>query len=1161
MSTSSFFSGGETPQTDVYEDEAKVSALAAAQSATASATSAQEAAAHAAAALAVSDSLDDEVEAAQSNAAAAGVSAANAATSATNAANSASAANTSSANANTRAAEAALSASSASSSASAASSSAIAAATSATNASGSAATATTKASEASASAGSAGTSATNAANSASSAASSASTATTKASEASTSATNAATNATAASGSATSASGSATAAAGSATAASGSATAAAGSATAASGSATAASTAQTAAESARDATLAAFDSFDDRYLGSKTTNPTLDNDGNALVAGSLYFNSVAGEMRVYTGSVWAAAYVSSAGVLMIANNLSDLASAPTARTNLGLGNVENKSSATIRGEISSSNVTTALGYTPYNATNPSGYITSSALTPYALLSGAAFTGNVTTTGNVGIGTASPTTKLTVNNGAITAGASGDVLIGRFSADFPVGAGYFRLRTNNTNGSNGGITFDTLLSDVLTERMRINELGEVAIGTTNTGYGKLAVFDSTNSVLAVANSTSYAQLQQNGADLYINYNQSGAAGGNLIYRSFAGAETMRIDSSGRVGIGTSSPAYPLQVRRAGGAGSLGISIDGVGATDRTVQYFAVQDDAASVGSGHAFYYRAPSSTTDTLGFMLDEGGNLGVGTSSPSSKLDVRGVVSGIVASGAAFSAIRTSDFYYNNILADGFDTYTAANGSAPMLFRTGGSERMRIAPSGELLIGSTDVFGKLTLRANADSALDTWIRNDSAGSSARAGIVLNASGNSWRMGMGSSANNGNALTWNVDIGGANTERMRLTTGGNFGIGTSSPATKFAVSNGGAAGLEFDPTGGIGGGSFIQSYNRSTGSYTPNTNFASTHTWYTGATRRMDMDASGNLGIGTTSPISGAGVTVGNDGNGSGTVKYAFSTSAAERAFISLNGGSGEMRYSAGYAGYGGFSTFYTVGSERMRIDSIGLVGIGTTPLNDSSLQVQLNAGSGAARYFAVNKAGNYGVVFGYDNSNDRAEINVVANAPLAFRTNNTERARIDASGNLLVGTTSTALSTTGMYIEPLGRINIGATGSSTYMGFYVNGSIVGSISTNGTITAYNTSSDVRLKDNITDADDAASLIDAIQVRKFDWKADGSHQRYGFVAQELVTVAPEAVSQPEDPEEMMGVDYSKLVPMLVKEIQSMRLRLAQLEGNQA
>lgn len=74
---------------------------------------------------------------------------------------------------------------------------------------------------------------------------------------------------------------------------------------------AAQSAQSAAETARDQTLATYDSFDDRYLGSKTSDPTLDNDGNALVGGALYFNSVSGVMRLYTGSAWVAAYVSGA----------------------------------------------------------------------------------------------------------------------------------------------------------------------------------------------------------------------------------------------------------------------------------------------------------------------------------------------------------------------------------------------------------------------------------------------------------------------------------------------------------------------------------------------------------------------------------------------------------------------------------------------------------------------------------------------------------------------------------------------------------------------------------------------------------------------------------------------------------------------------------
>ena len=104
------------------------------------------------------------------------------------------------------------------------------------------------------------------------------------------------------------------------------------------SASLAAAAQIAAEQARDQTLAAYDNFDDRYLGTKSSDPTVDNDGNALVGGSLYFNSTSGVMKVYTGTAWVAAYASLSGALLVANNLSDLASASTARTNLGLSTV-------------------------------------------------------------------------------------------------------------------------------------------------------------------------------------------------------------------------------------------------------------------------------------------------------------------------------------------------------------------------------------------------------------------------------------------------------------------------------------------------------------------------------------------------------------------------------------------------------------------------------------------------------------------------------------------------------------------------------------------------------------------------------------------------------------------------------------------------------
>jgi len=113
-----------------------------------------------------------------------------------------------------------------------------------------------------------------------------------------------------------ASASASAASSSASAASTSASNASTSASSASSSASSAASAQSAAEAARDSALAAYDNFDDRYLGVKTSDPTVDNDGDALVAGSLYFNSVSGIMKLYNGSAWVAAYVSGADYLAL-----------------------------------------------------------------------------------------------------------------------------------------------------------------------------------------------------------------------------------------------------------------------------------------------------------------------------------------------------------------------------------------------------------------------------------------------------------------------------------------------------------------------------------------------------------------------------------------------------------------------------------------------------------------------------------------------------------------------------------------------------------------------------------------------------------------------------------------------------------------------------
>lgn len=181
---------------------------------------------------------------------------------------------------------------------------------------------------------SASTSATNASASASSAATSATNASNSATTATTQATNASNSATAASSSASAASTSATNAASSASSATISASNAASSATAAATSATNASNSATAASSSAASAAASYDSFDDRYLGPKATAPTVDNDGNTLLVGALYFNTTSNQMKVWDGSSWLNAYASLSGALLSSNNLSDVANTTTSRTNLG-----------------------------------------------------------------------------------------------------------------------------------------------------------------------------------------------------------------------------------------------------------------------------------------------------------------------------------------------------------------------------------------------------------------------------------------------------------------------------------------------------------------------------------------------------------------------------------------------------------------------------------------------------------------------------------------------------------------------------------------------------------------------------------------------------------------------------------------------------------
>jgi len=308
--------------------------------------------------------------------------------------------------------------------------------------------------------------------------------------------------------------------------------------------------------------------------------------------------------------------------------------------------------------------------------------------------------------------------------------------------------------------------------------------------------------------------------------------------------------------------------------------------------------------------------------------------------------------------------------------------------------------------------------------------------------------------------------------------------------------------------------------------------------------------------LSIGANGQVGSRLTVIANGAMATFNTGAAADGRIEYAYN--GTNIFYTGVNSASLMMLMARSGVELG----FGANNSEQMRLNSTGL-GIGTSSpgvkldvVGTTTSGLRLRSSSGAANGFNLYN----------DSSTDIAYLMNFYNGSMVFGTNNTERARITSAGVFIVGDTAVVASGfagvkfDGASYNGLGLNDSAAASGAGYIYFQSSGTTIGSITRVAATSAvaYNTTSDQRLKENIKDAAPASALIDALQVREYDWKSDGSHQRYGFIAQELVSVAPEAVHQPVDPDEMMGVDYSKLVPMLVKEIQSLRKRVAQLEG---
>ena len=784
----------------------------------------------------------------------------------------------------------------------------------------------------------------------------------------------------------------------------------------------------------------------------------------------------------------------------------------------------------------------------------------------------------------------------------------------------------------------------------ERMRIDSSGNVGIGSSSTYNQKVQIVgasaNDTNgggtgaaTLLGLTDTTSYAAGVGGGVGFDGYYDgtpnratfgvvrgiKENATSGNyasamtFFTRADGGSltERMRLDSSGNLGLGVTPSAWGASGLKAFSVGPTVSLVSDTSANalltynsylNSSFQYIYQNNGYASYyfqGSGQHKWYTAPSGTAGTAitfnqAMTLDASGNLGVGTASPSNVLHVNAA--------AGSSIVRLSDTTngtYGFIgqasgILSGSNTALGIRSQNEMIFGTAGNnERMRIDASGNVGIGTSSPSAKVhaysgasgnTLPTNAQGIFESSVNGGIALSAPAAnatGVYFPYSTDAYAYGLERSTN-----TLSFRAGGS--VKALLDSSGNLGLGVTPSAwanTKaFQVGGFGAVSCDTASDGNVslswnayatGTSSWFYKAGGTSLRYTQD----GAHKWFTAPsgtagnaisfTQAMTLDASGRLLVGQTSPAYGSAGYGEVEINGSTGSLLGLNVAGAAGAYLQANGNLNI------YNANSGFTAFGTSNTERMRIDSSGNVGIGT-----SSPTQKLSVAAAAALMDITSTTGtnfnglemkNTGgsLYFGIDSSTGgfyatSAYAGVIYRSgayPLAFSTNGTERMRIDSSGRLYVNqTTGNGNTLQRMGITYDGSVEWGLSfrnswsgdgGSAINFNNYA-GTQVGTIQAGATSTSYNTSSDYRLKENIQPMQNALGVVAQLNPVTYTWKADGSDGQ-GFIAHELQAVVPDCVTGEKDAVDeegnpkYQGIDTSFLVATLTKAIQELKAEL--------